>query len=322
MKTQLDSSKGGPPEAPSPPRTDRSRRRAAPDNGPRPGPLYILPAVLFFGLFAVVPLILVVVLSFSSWPGFGSIEWTGWDNWQRLINDGRVLESTRITLMLTALTWITQTPMAIGIGVWAAGQQRNRAILSSIFFLPLLLSSAAIAVLFHRFLDPNFGMARDLGPLIGFPDGNILGTSHGAFLTVLFVSAWQWVPFHSLLYQAGARNIPTTLYDAAIIDGANRWDMFWRISLPQLRHTIVTSSVIMIVGSLITFETVLLLTGGGPGGATRILPYLMYTAGFEQFEMGYASAIATVLVVVATAISLVIVRFSGFTKMRSTLEGM
>jgi xylobiose transport system permease protein len=217
---------------------------------------------------------------------------------------------------------LTQTPMAIAIGVWAAGTQRNRAVLSAIFFLPLLLSSAAIAVLFHRFLDPNYGMAREIGPLIGFPEGNILGTSHGAFMMIVFVSAWQWVPFHSLLYQAGARNIPKVLYDAATIDGASRSAMFWRITIPQLRHTIVTSSVIMIVGSLVTFETVLLLTGGGPGGATRILPYLMYSAGFESFEMGYAAAIATVLVVVATAISLVIVKFSGFAKMRSTLEGM
>lgn len=322
MKTQLDDQVSPFPAAVVTGRKRGSRRYAGSDAAPRPGAWYILPAVLFFGLFAVVPLVLVVVLSFSAWPGFGDVQWAGLANWERLLADGRVWESTRITLFLTALTWLTQTPLALGIGVWAAGPQRNRTILSSIFFLPLLLSSAAIAVLFHRFLDPNYGMASDLGPLIGFPEGNILGTPHGAFITIVFVGGWQWIPFHSLLYQAGARNIPKALYDAATVDGASRWDMFWNITVPQLRHTAVTSSVIMIVGSLITFETVLLLTGGGPGGATRILPYLMYSAGFEAFEMGYASAIATVLVVVATAISLLIVRFSGFAKMRSTLEGM
>lgn len=324
MKTQLrDESPAAPVAALTPSSLSRRRRnRGSADTAPRPGIAYVLPAVVFFGIFAVVPLLLVVVFSFTSWPGFGDPQWVGTDNWQRLIDDSRVMESVRITLLLTALTWLTQTPMALGIGVWAAGSQRNRAILSSVFFLPLLLSSAAIAILFHRFLDPNYGMARDLGPLIGFPDGNILGTTHGALLVVVFVGGWQWIPFHTLLYQAGARNIPTTLYDAATIDGASRWDTFWRITFPQLRHTIVTSSVIMIVGSLIAFETVLLLTEGGPGGATRILPLLMYQAGFESFEMGYASAVATVLVVVATAISLLIVRFSGFTKMRSTLEGM
>ncbi|AYY14040.1 sugar ABC transporter permease [Actinobacteria bacterium YIM 96077] len=322
MKTPQAERERSLPDSRLPHRKRALRTKSDSDTLPRPGAAYLLPAVIFFGVFAVVPLALVVVLSFSSWPGFGEIQWTGLDNWERLLGDSRVWESTRITLMLTALGWLTQTPMALLIGVWAAGPQRNRAVLSSIFFLPLLLSSAAIAVLFHRFLDPNYGMARELGPLFGLPDGNIIGSSQGAFITIVFVSGWQWIPFHTLLYQAGARNIPTVLYDAATIDGASRSAMFWRITVPQLRHTIVTSSVIMVVGSLITFETVLLLTGGGPGGATRILPYLMYTAGFESFEMGYAAAIATVLVVVATTMSLIIVKFSGFAKMRSTLEGM
>lgn len=314
--------------APAPPRVSpaarprRGRRHPGSDTAPRPGVWYVLPAALFFGLFAVVPLGLVVVLSFTTWPGFGDPQFTGLDNWQRLAGDQRILNATRTTLLLTGLGWATQTPLAIAIGVWAAGPQRNRAVLSSIFFLPLLLSSAAIALMYHRFLDPNFGLARDLGPLIGFPDGNILGTRHGALGVLVFVGMWQWIPFHSLLYQAAARVIPAMLYDAARIDGASRWAMFWRITVPQLRHTIVTSSVIIVVGSLITFETVLLLTAGGPGTATQVLPFLMYRSGFFEFQMGYASAVATVLVVLGTAVSLVIVRFSGFASMRSTLEGL
>jgi xylobiose transport system permease protein len=98
--------------------------------------------------------------------------------------------------------------------------------------------------------------------------------------------------------------------------------MFRHITLPQLRNTVVTSSTIMIVGSLTYFETVLLLTDGGPGGATRVLPYVMYRTGFSNYELGYASAIATVLVMLGTGLSLLIVRFSGFAKMRSTLEGI
>jgi len=314
--------------APAPARTRttarprRGRRRLGSDTAPRPGMLYVLPAALFFGMFAIVPLVLVVVLSFTSWPGFGDPQFVGLDNWQRLTGDQRVINATRTTLLLTVLGWATQTPVSIAIGVWASGPQRNRAVLSSIFFLPLLLSSAAIALMYHRYLDPNFGLAKDLGPLIGFPDGNILGTRHGALGVLVFVGMWQWIPFHSLLYQAAARVIPQMLYDAARIDGASRWDMFWRITIPQLRHTIVTSSVIMVVGSLITFETVLLLTAGGPGTATQVLPYLMYRSGFFEFQMGYASAVATVLVVLGTTVSLVIVRFSGFAKMRSTLEGL
>lgn len=278
---------------------------------------YLVPAALFFGFFAAFPLVLVVYLSFTEWAGIGNPTITGLDNWIRLLSDQRILDATGTTLLLTGFGWATQTPMALLIGVWAAGPQRNRAILSSIFFLPLLLSSAAIALMWSRLLDPNFGLATELGPF-----RNILGTSNGALAAIVFVVAWQFIPFHTLLYQAAARNIPQVLYDAATVDGAGRWHMFWHITLPQLRNTIITSSTIMVVGSLTYFETVLLLTNGGPGTATYIIPFEMYIRGFRAFEFGYASAIATVLVVVATAVSLVIVKFTGFAKMRSTLEGL
>ncbi len=305
------------PPSGAPETKQRPRQQGTPARGNRPRAWYLLPAALFFGFFAAFPLVLVVYLSFTEWQGIGDPVPAGFDNWVRLFGDERILDATKTTLLLTALGWATQTPMALLLGVWAAGPQRNRAILSSIFFLPLLLSSAAVALMWNRLLDPYFGLAAEFGPF-----QNILGSSSGALAAIVFVVGWQFIPFHTLLYQAAARNIPKTLYDAATIDGANRWDMFWHITLPQLRNTLITSSTIMIVGSLTYFETVLLLTNGGPGTATYVLPFEMYIRGFRSFEFGYASAIASVLVVVATAISLVIVKFSGFAKMRSTLEGL
>lgn len=303
-----------PPKAPE----KRQRpRQSTPSRGNRPRAWYLLPAALFFGFFAAFPLVLVVYLSFTEWQGIGDPAPAGFDNWVRLFSDERILDATKTTLLLTALGWATQTPMALLLGVWAAGPQRNRAILSSIFFLPLLLSSAAVALMWNRLLDPYFGLAAEFGPF-----KNILGTASGALAAIVFVVGWQFIPFHTLLYQAAARNIPKSLYDAATVDGANRWQTFWHITLPQLRNTLITSSTIMIVGSLTYFETVLLLTNGGPGTSTYVLPFEMYIRGFRSFEFGYASAIASVLVIVATAISLIIVKFSGFAKMRSTLEGM
>ncbi|OLF17064.1 carbohydrate ABC transporter permease [Actinophytocola xanthii] len=308
----------------------RTGEEAASDESPRPGPReparpavsrprswYLLPAALLFGLFAAFPLVLVVFLSFTEWEGIGDPALIGLDNWVRLFGDQRVLDVTGTTLLLTVLCWVTQTPAALLLGVWAAGPQRNRAILSSIFFLPLLLSTAALALMWQRLLDPYFGLATELGPL-----RNLLGTGTGAIAAIVFVIGWQYIPFHMLLYQAAARNVPKVLYDAATLDGASRSQMFWQITLPQLRNTIITSSTIMVVGSLTHFEIVLLLTNGGPGTATYILPFEMYIRGFRALEFGYASAIATVLVVLATTVSLVIVKFSGFAKMRSTLEGM
>lgn len=283
----------------------------------RPSAWYLLPAVAFFGVFAALPLVLVVYLSFTDWTGVGTPAFIGVDNWVRLFGNQAIWDVTWTTVVLTVLCWATQTPLSLMIGVWAAGKQRNRAVLSALFFLPLLLSTAAIALMYNRLFDPYLGIGRGFEPF-----RNILGTTSGAITAIVIVVGWQFIPFHTLLYQAAARNIPQVLYDAATVDGAGRWHMFWYVTLPQLRNTIVTSSTIMIVGSLTYFETIYLLTNGGPATTTRTLPLEMYFRGFKQYEFGYASAIGAVLVIVATAISLLIVRFSGFGKMRSTLEGL
>jgi xylobiose transport system permease protein len=184
------------------------------------------------------------------------------------------------------------------------------------------MSSTAIAITWSVLLDPNFGLAGWLGPKLGFANGNIIGSPKGALLMVVLVGAWQFIPFHSLLYQGAARQVPQVLYDASTVDGAGRFNQFFHVTLPHVRNTMVTSSVIMVVGTLTSFETVLILTKGGPGTSTRILPYEMYAEGFQSYEMGYGSAIAFVLVLIATALSLLMVRLSGFSRMRSTLDGL
>ncbi|KOX31094.1 ABC transporter [Saccharothrix sp. NRRL B-16348] len=279
----------------------------------RPSAWYAVPAFGFFALFAVLPMLLVIYLSFTAWDGLGTPALNGGENWSRLLEDSEARASVWRTLVLMVVSWLVQTPIALLVGVWAAGKQRSRAVLSSIFFLPLLLSTAAIALLWQALLEPNFG-AFVGGPLF-------LGDPDIALYTVVLVISWQFVPFHTLLYQGAARAVPPSLYEAATIDGASRVSKFRHITLPQLRYTIVTSSVLMLVGSLTTFDTVLILTNGGPGTATRILPLHMYITGFSGFEMGYASAIAVVLVVLGTALSLAVMRWSGFRQMSSQQEG-
>ncbi|WP_329272422.1 carbohydrate ABC transporter permease [Streptomyces sp. NBC_01451] len=278
----------------------------------RPGAVWALPAVLFFTFFAVVPMALAFYLSFTKWDGLGDPKPVGLANWQKLLDDPRLTQSLTLTVLLTAASWAFQTVVALLLGVWAAGRQRNRAVLSAIFFVPFLLSSTAISVLFYALLDPNFGIIQK----------DTLGSSSGAFLAIVFVGGWQFIPFHTLIYQGGARQIPQVLYQAAAIDGAGRYRQFFSITLPQLRHTITTSTVLIVVGSLTYFETVLILTKGGPGTDTAILPYLMYEAGFKTYDFGYASAIASALVLAATGLSLVLIRLTGFGGMRSTREGM
>lgn len=285
----------------------------------RPSGLYLAPAVTFFGAFAVLPMVLVVYLSFTDWDGFGFPSLSGAGNWSRLVQDSEVWRSLKLTLVFMVLGWVVQTPIALMIGVWAAGRQRNRAVLSAIFFLPVLLSTAAIALLWNSVFDPNFGLTHQL-PLLR--DINFLGDSNTVIYAVAWVLTWQYVPFHTLLYQSAARGIPVSIYEAATIDGAGRYKQFFRITLPLLKYTVITSTVLMLVGSVTTFDTILILTGGGPGTATRIAPLYMYVTGFSGYEFGYASAIAVILVLLGAALSLAVTRLTGFRTMTSQQEGL
>ncbi|MGW7268483.1 carbohydrate ABC transporter permease [Streptomyces sp. NPDC054842] len=286
----------------------------------QPGFAWALPATVFFALFAIAPLIMVAVLSFTSWSGLGSPEFVGMDNWTRVFEDPVMIKSIWLSLLITALGVALQTPLSILLGVWAAGKQRNRAVLSTIYFVPLLLSSTAVSVLWRALLDPNFGVPSQAKWLFG--DGNLFGSQSTAIGVLAFVSTWQFTPFHTLIYQGAARAIPQVLYQAAEIDGAGRYRQFFHITLPQLRNSIITSMILMVVGGLTTFETVLILTQGGPGTDTTISAYYMYQKAFKGFDFGAASAIALVLVIAATIISLIVVRVSGYDKMRGSTEGL
>jgi raffinose/stachyose/melibiose transport system permease protein len=129
------------------------------------------------------------------------------------------------------------------------------------------------------------------------------------------------VPFHTLIYQGGVRQIPTSFYEAAQIDGAGRVQQFFSITLPHLKYTVITSSTLMAVGSLAYFDLVFVLTGGGPGYSTRLLPLHMYLTGFKANDMGAASALGVVLVVVGLALALLLQRLGGKNRGASQLEG-
>ena len=221
-----------------------------------------------------------------------------------------------ITFKIMIFTWVIQTPASILIGVFMAGHQRYREFLATLFFIPLLLSSAAIAVAYKALLDPNFGLGAGLH--LAFLTQDWLGNGTLAFWVVMFIVSWQFIPFHSLIYQGAVRQIPTSMYEAAMLDGAGRVRTFFSITLPQLRYVMITSSTLMIVGSLTFFDVIFVLTAGGPADATRNLALDMYIRGFQGNQMGLASAIATILVVIGLALALFLRRIGGS---GSQLEG-
>ena len=295
---------------------DRAGRRRAAPAVVRPGPGWALPGLVFFVVFAVVPMAGVIYLSFTNWNGLTSPQFTGAANWRKFVGDGTVWQSTWITAALLVGNMLIQAPVSVLLGVWSAGFQRNRAVLSAIFFLPLLFSTAATAVMWRQLLDPNFGVPARIGHL------NVFGGQWSSIAALVLVTSWQYIPFHTLIYQGAARAIPRSLYEAAEIDGAGRVKQFRHITLPQLRNAIVTSTTFMVIGGLTAFDIVLLLTDGGPGTDTSILPFKMYQTAFQTYDFGYGSAIATFLLALATGISLILVKASGYDKMRSTMEGV
>jgi raffinose/stachyose/melibiose transport system permease protein len=276
-----------------------------------------LPALLMFTVFAIVPLLGVLLLSFTSWNGLNpNIGFTGFRSWRQELSDPELPHALWITFKIMIFTWLIQTPASILIGVFMAGHQRYREFLATLFFIPLLLSSAAIAVAYKALLDPNFGLGPGLH--LGILTQDWLGDGTLAFWVVMFIVSWQFIPFHSLIYQGAVRQIPASMYEAAMLDGAGRVRTFWSITLPQLRYVMVTSSTLMIVGSLTFFDVIFVLTAGGPGDATRNLALDMYIRGFQGNQMGLASAIATILVVIGLALALFLRRIGGS---GSQLEG-
>jgi raffinose/stachyose/melibiose transport system permease protein len=276
-----------------------------------------------FGIFILVPLLGAVVLSFFRWNGLGSPHWAAGANWVQFVHDPIAGQSLTVTAKVVALSWVVQTPISMALGLFTAGRPRYRSVYATLYVLPLLLSTAGIALMWEALLDPNFGGVAALARSVHleFLRENWLGNPNLALYVIVAIISWQFIPFHTLLYQMGRRQIPVVLYEAATLDGATGRQLFWRVTLPQLRYTIATSSTLMVVGALTYFDIIYIMTNGGPGYTTRVLSLDMYQAAFLQNQFGYASVLAVVLGVVGVGIALALVRFTGFGSMRSQQEG-
>lgn len=278
-----------------------------------------IPAFAYFVVLGVVPIIGVVALSFTTWDGIGPIIPSGLNSWEYVLADPGLPNALWVTFQVLVLGWIAQTPISILLGTFLAGPQRYRAVFAVLFFVPLLLSSAAVAIAFRALLDPNFGLGAGLG--LDFLSQDWLGNPQLAMTAIIFIIAWQGIPFHFLIYQGAVRQIPASMYEAAMLDGAGRVRTFFRITLPQLKYTIITSSTLMTVGTLTIFDVIFVLTVGGPGDSTQVLALEMYQLGFRAYLMGPASAIAVILVLLGLGLALLLQRLGGTDKTASQMEG-
>ncbi|HTW05695.1 MAG TPA: sugar ABC transporter permease [Streptosporangiaceae bacterium] len=283
----------------------------------------VAPPMLLFCVFIIVPMVAAIVLSFVRWNGLGTPQWAGGSNWAEFFRDPVARTSVAVTVKVVVLSYVVQTPISIALGLFTAGRQRYRSVYATIYVLPLLMSTAGIALTWESLLDPNFGALTALSRSwhLAVLQQNWLGSPDLTLYVIVAIIAWQFIPFHTLLYAVGRRQIPSVLYEAARIDGASPAGIFWRVTLPQLRYTIVTSGILMIVGALTYFDIIYILTDGGPGYTTRVLSLDMYNVAFVQDQYGYASVLAVILGVIGIAVAVSLVRFSGFASMASQQEG-
>jgi len=267
--------------------------------------IFLLPASLFCILYLLAPIPLSAYYSFLDWDGMGQGTFIGLNNWTKLLNDDVFWLSVTNNFKLVFISLVIQIPMGIILAVLLSSKLKGTQIFKSFFFIPMLLSSVAVAFLWRYLFDFNFGIINNLFNLMGFQGVDWLGNPNIAFYSVIAPISWRFIPLYMIIFMAGLAGIPNQLYEAARIDGANSFQTFWKITLPLLKPTVVSASVLIIVGSLKYFAMIYALTGGGPNHASELMATYMYGKAFTELQLGYGSTIALALFMIAFFVSVV-----------------
>ncbi|NEZ58397.1 carbohydrate ABC transporter permease [Adonisia turfae] len=258
-------------------------------------PLYLLPAFFLLLVFFVVPALTTIGISFTDWQlGSSSIDLIGLDNYKELFTDEVYRKSLINTLKLDLFVVPVSFFLALALALAINGLNRFQGFWQTVYFLPVTTTLVAMAQVWSWILHPQFGMVAQLFKLFGLTPINWLNDQSVVLYTIGFISIWQLVGYYTVLFIAGLLNVPKDLYEAALIDGARSpWDKFCHVTWPMLGPTSLFIFIITIIKSSQIFDTVKVLTQGGPNNASEILLYTLYSEGFEFFRTGLASAIAT-----------------------------
>ncbi|TVQ18925.1 MAG: sugar ABC transporter permease [Leptolyngbya sp. DLM2.Bin15] len=264
--------------------------------------LFLLPALVLLGIFVGFPILYLVVLSFTTGSFTRSgLQWVGSQNYQRLLTDPDLWQVIGNTLYFTVGTVIPSLviPLLLAVGL-------NRAIalqgiLRTAYFIPSVTSLVATGLGF-RWLFQTDGPVNALLGVAGISPITWLSSTPWAMLVLILLSSWKQLGFNLVVFLAGLQTIPVSLYEAARLDGAGRWQTFWYVTLPCLRPTLVFTAVTTTIFTLRSFEQPYVITGGGPLNSTNLLVFYIYNQAFAQFDWGYAAAAATLLLGVAIAL--------------------
>lgn len=280
----------------------RQRERAA-------GMLFVLPDLLGLALFAGLPMAVSLVLGFFSVSGFGGYRFVAFANYRRMLHDRLFLESLRTTSLYVVL--LVPALYVTGLSLALLVQKRSRlsGTLRVMFFMPQMVSLVVVAIIWQVLLVDKVGILDRILALVGLSGASWLGNPGIALGTVVVISVWYLMGFYMLIFLGGLQDIPGEYYDAARMDGAGWFDALRFITLPLLKPTslfVVLVSIVAAVAGGQAFDLIYVMTKGGPNNSTALAIYYIYQQAFQFNEFGYASAMATTLVVLLMGLTLVL----------------
>ncbi|HYY05481.1 MAG TPA: sugar ABC transporter permease [Candidatus Limnocylindria bacterium] len=265
------------------------------------GVWFVAPALGLIGVFFLVPVAASLALSFTDFDIYAiadarHLRVVGWDNYARLLRDPRFWTALRNTLYFVLVGGPLSVAVSLGAALLVnARLARFRAFFRTVFFLPVVTTLVAVAVVWRYLYHPRFGLLNRGLALLGVGPIDWLGDPAWAMPAIILLAVWKNFGFNMIIFVAGLQNVPERLYEAARIDGAGAWQQFRRVTLPMLAPTFVFVGVVTMIGYFQLFAEPYVMTQGGPADSTLSVVLLMYEEGFRWWSMGRGAAIAFVL---------------------------
>jgi multiple sugar transport system permease protein len=276
--------------------------------------LALAPAIILFALFNIYPLLYSGYLSVMDWDGFSpDKEYVGLDNYKSLYESAMFRNALTVTFTYTVGTTLLGVAFSLLVAVLLNSGIRGQNIYRLVYFLPVVTSTVAAAVVWRYLMNPGSGYAdvllRDLG--LTPPSPSWLRNPDWALRIVILVGVWKRLGFNIVIYLAGLQNIPKEYYEAATVDGAGSWDRFRRITVPLIAPITLLLVIMSIIDSFLIFDVVYVMTDGGPVGTTEVVGLLLYRQAFRYFNLGTASAMGWVIFAIVFVITLIQWKFFG-----------
>jgi multiple sugar transport system permease protein len=272
--------------------------------------LFILPAIINFLIFRYVPILWAARASTWQYSLLGGYrEWIGIDHYLRAMQDPILHKSLRVTFTYVVVKMPLEISLALALALFTNQVRRGMGTMRTIIFTPVVMSMVVVSVIWALIFNADSGLLNAVLRMVGLPKQVFLTNPKLALPSIITTTIWKDVGFSTILIVAGLKGIPGQFYEAAIVDGANRWHLFRHITLPLLRRTLFFVVVTQTIFSFQVFIPVYSMTSGGPLDSTKVIVYYIYQLGFLFQDMGYAAAISMILLVIILIISLIQIRF-------------